>query len=281
MPDIGSKQEKLRVGEKYFYLFNSLLDIISKNPDIRICDLKRKLLETGYKEEIITESIYYLISRNFIIITTNNREFERNKIQLNKKPELYLIEKKESKYPMLVISLPPYNLFGLESELKHSGVQFSNMKDEIMKIFKNAKKSIYICSPFLQFNGIKNFLPILILKAKSGVDIKIISRQIGMADHHSRYSEIREIYRKFKNENANVTIRNYHYQSKRIDSSTHAKLIVCDHQYAYLGSGELRFQSFEKNFELGIILKGELAHQLGIIFEKLFSISMEVNFDGG
>lgn len=283
MSDIGNKPKKLIVEKKYYSLFNSMIDILSTCSDISIHELKRKLLEKDYREESINESIYYFLSKNFIELITMKRDFEKNKIRLCKTPELHLREdKKISNYPMIVLNLPLYNLFGLESELKHSGVIFSNMKDEIKKMFENATNNIYICSPFLQMDGVKEFLPILISKAKRGVDIKIISRQIGKNDFDNRYNEIKKLYKSFKEEGATVLIRNYHYSlKKRVESSTHAKLIVCDYQYAYIGSGELRRQSFEKNFEAGIILKGKLATYLGTIFDKLFSVSMEINFDNG
>ena len=57
-------------------------------------------------------------------------------------------------------------------------------------------------------------------------------------------------------------------------------MIVCDYEYAYVGSGELRRNSFDKNFEIGVILEGGKAYQLGKIFDKLFSVSAEISIEG-
>jgi len=57
-------------------------------------------------------------------------------------------------------------------------------------------------------------------------------------------------------------------------------MIVCDYEHAYVGSGELRKNSFDKNFEVGIVLKGEKAFQLGIIFDRLFSVSASIDVSG-
>jgi len=282
MLDTGNEPEKLIVEKKYYSLFSSMIDILSTHPDISIGELKRKLLEKNYREETVNESIYYFLSKNFIELTATSKEFEKSMVRLRKKPELHLDEKEPLSYPKIVLSLPPYNLFGLESELKYAGVVFSDMKTEIKKMFERATTDIYICSPFLQMNGVKEFLPTLISKAKNGVNVKIISRQIGKDDVDSRFDEIKKLYKSFIEKGATVLIRNYHYSSKReIESSTHAKLIICDYKYAYIGSGELRAYSFEKNFEVGIIVEGELATHLGIIFDRLFAVSMEVNFDNG
>jgi len=78
---------------------------------------------------------------------------------------------------------------------------------------------------------------------------------------------------------AYIQIRNYHYNSYNyVNSSTHAKFIVCDEKVACVGSGELRKNSFEKNFELGVITNGIKAKQLDIIFNELFSVSKEIIF---
>lgn len=180
--------------------------------------------------------------------------------------------------PRILITLPPFNAFGLESELESANVPFFDLKSEFYNLIKNSEESIYICSPFIDFDGIKSFLTVLTSKAKMGVEINLISREISFSN--SKYKEIKKINDYFKSNNAPINIRDYHYHSKnRITSSVHAKLIISDRKYAYIGSGELRKNSFEKNFEVGVILDGERGNQMALIFEELFSVSQEINFD--
>ena len=63
-----------------------------------------------------------------------------------------------------------------------------------------------------------------------------------------------EIEKKYQNifeqRNPSISIHNYHFFKERsVVSSIHAKIIVCDYKYAYVGSGERRKNSFDKNFE--------------------------------
>ncbi|MCJ7572399.1 MAG: phospholipase D family protein [Candidatus Thermoplasmatota archaeon] len=272
--------ERIPVKKKYYSLFNSLLKKVSSEQSIEIDYLTKILEGEGYVKEMIYESIYFLISQDFFEIVESKKKFGKIKIKLRCQPEIYLeTEEIPAAYPKLILNLPPYNVFGMQSELKQADVKYFNMKEEFRKLFLDAKKSIYICSPFLQLSGFKDFINILSSKAKEGVDIKIVARQIDKNDHENRYRDIKEIYQRFREKNANVEIRNYHYQKTGLESSTHAKLIVCDHKYAYIGSGEFRGPSFEKNLEMGLVVEGEIADQIGIIFEKLFSVSREVKFE--
>jgi len=272
--------EKIPVKKKYYSLFDSLLKKVSPEQNIEIDYLTRIMESEGYTKEMIYESISFLISQDFFEIVESKKKFGKIKIKLRSIPEIYL-EKEEpvAIYPKLILNLPPYNVFGMLSELKQANIKYFDMKEEFSKLFLDAKKYIYICSPFLQMSGFKDFIDILISKAKEGVDIKIVARQIDKNDRENRYTDIKEIYRIFKEKNANIEIRNYHYQKIGLESSTHAKLIVCDYKYAYIGSGEFRGPSFEKNLEMGLVVEGEIAKQIGIIFEKLFSVSREINFE--
>jgi phosphatidylserine/phosphatidylglycerophosphate/cardiolipin synthase-like enzyme len=46
---------------------------------------------------------------------------------------------------------------------------------------------------------------------------------------------------------------------------------------AYVGSGELRYNSFNKNFELGVIINNtKIVKELRYIFEILFSRSQQL-----
>jgi len=270
---------KIEVEKKYHRLLESLTDILIQNSDIKISDLKKEILAVyPVNEEVIHEIIYYLLLKGCLAIVTPNKKFGNSKIKLIEKPEIKLKDgKAKEEYPKIVLSLPPYNIFGIETELRQMDFPINTLKEEFQKLFEKANRNIYICSPFLEYNGFDNYLPTLLTKAKNGVNIKIIARQISNTDPNNRYEQIKKIKKDFEKENAPISIRNYHFFSGRnIVSSTHAKMIICDYEYAYIGSGELRKNSFEKNFEIGIILRGEKAYQLGKIFEKMFSVSSDI-----
>lgn len=272
--------EPLYLEPKYFRLFESLIKLVNNNHGINISEVVEVLSIEGFEVDIIKECINYFLSQGYFFKLNKNVKFENINLGLKKKPDIHLVKnEKIPEYPKLVMSLPPYNEFGFKKSLKLFNIDYFSIKDEFKELFECSEKSIYICSPFLEWNGIDLFLPILRSKAKKGVDIKIISRQIDKNDFQNRYEDIRKVNDYFKANSTEVQIRNYHYNSKNcVISSTHAKFIVCDNNRAYIGSGELRNNSFEKNFELGVIIRGEKAKQLGMIFNKLFSVSDKINF---
>lgn len=265
-----------KIGKNYLDIYNSLADRIHRNPGISISELFQQF--SMYDKEILHECMTHMLSQNYIEIIEPNRRFEKIKIKIIQVPEIKINEKKEQKYPKLLITLPPFNVFGLESELRNSNISFFDLKSEFEKLFQKSKEDIYICSPFIELRGIQSFLPLLVSKAKKGICIKIISREIESSN--SKYLEIKKIFEYFKERDVEVEIRDYHYKSNnKIDSSIHAKLIISDNKYAYIGSGELRKNSFEKNFEVGMLLNGKKARDIGLIFEKVFSVSKKVKFD--
>ena len=275
---------KIEIEKKYQNLFETLTELLIQNPGVRIEQLKKEILTIhAVNEEVIDEIIYYLLSKDFLEIVEYSKKYEKSKIKLIKKPEIKIINNYEKEeYPKIVISFPPYNIFGLETELRQLDFPINTLSKEFQKLFERANQSIYVCSPFLEYDGFDNYLPTLLSKSKDGVDIRIISRQISNADPNTRYEQIEKIKENFEKNNAPLNIRNYHFcKEKSIVSSTHAKMIVCDYEYAYVGSGELRKNSFDKNFEIGVILKGKKAWQLGKIFDKLFSVSSNFSVKGG
>jgi phosphatidylserine/phosphatidylglycerophosphate/cardiolipin synthase-like enzyme len=274
------EEDKIDANGIYFDLFNLLVEIVTNKPEIRIKSILDQLKE-DYNEEEVKNSIRYLISRGYLVITTERKNFNDIKVKLEKRPYIHLVNQNKVQYPRITLTLPPYDFYGLKSHLTNFNIQINSIKDEIKKLFEEANKSIYICSPFLELNGIDEFMPILTSKCKKGVDIKIISRQINKNDYNNRNDEIKSILNNFKDKNCNIKIRNYHYQSQKfIESSNHAKFVISDKKNAYVGSGELRKNSFEKNFELGVILNGDQVRSLSIIFEYLFSVSSDVIFEG-
>lgn len=267
------------VESKYIILFNDLFNLISKNPLITVENISKILLNKNYNQEIINESIRFFLSEKILIIAEDSMKFRNIKLKSGRKPSFYLIDDSKENSPKIVLNLPPFNNFGIKTGLNEAGIKYFDQKDEIGLLFETAYDSIKICSPFLEFNGIKEYIPLLISKSKNGVEIKIISRQIDKKDPQTRYWEIKQLFDIFKKEKLNLKIRNYHYFTKRVESSTHAKLIICDNKQAYIGSGELRKNSFEKNFEVGVIVEGKKASELGLIFEELFLVSRDVNFE--
>lgn len=219
------------------------------------------------------------------IVDDQNEQFEHQYIEWKFEKEYSLPKPKKSHFQELVtcVSLPPFNIYGLTDFLERKNIKINLLKDEFSKLFESAKMTIKICSPFLEWNGFVFFKDILLLKARQKVKIKILSRQINKNDNYTRFENVKRIFDFFRSNSLEdqVEIRNYYFQTedKKLASSIHAKLIIIDNKQAYIGSGEIRENSFKKNLEIGFILAGEKVPELVLIFDNIFSKSEVVSFD--
>ncbi|WP_440952214.1 phospholipase D-like domain-containing protein [Methanococcoides sp. FTZ1] len=153
--------------------------------------------------------------------------------------------------------------------------EFIDSKDCFRFIFKSATKELRICSPFMQKNVIDAFPEIKTLFANSlnrGVHITILSREL-FGKRSNELEWVKEIAKQTGNSDL-LQIFDYHYgdlDTNKVFSSTHAKLLIADHNFAYLGSAELRQNSLSANFEVGCMLKGNKVHEICEIFDYMVS----------
>ena len=78
-----------------------------------------------------------------------------------------------------------------------------------------------------------------------------------------------------------VKFKEYHFQQHKVQSSTHAKLLISDGCGAYIGSGEIRKNSFDVNFEMGVILKGDIVRDIEKIFDFMYETAKIITFENG
>ena len=176
----------------------------------------------------------------------------------------------------LCLSLPAFNYFGFKDLLKIEEIEIDTLKDSFLNLFWNASKKIEICSPFIEWSGFFPYKEVLRRKANQGVKIRILTRE---ANSTKKYAILKKINGVFKKKQ--IEIRNYFIKntSNYLASSVHAKMIIIDNYHAYIGSGELRENSFEKNLELGVNISGKIVEEIQIIFDRIFSNSERVNFE--
>ena len=180
----------------------------------------------------------------------------------------------------LVISIPPFHKSTIISKLDEEGVEFLSIYDVFKEIISSAKESIKICSPFFEPNYLTELQNLLIRKAAEDVKIKIITRELcNTTDGTSRKKSVKRFIERLNTEKLkdNIKVRNYHFegQNKNVLSSVHSKFVISDDKKLYLGSGEFRRNSFERNFEMGIITNDfVLIKNANILFDSFFNIGV-------
>lgn len=264
-----------------------LEEIFKRNRTIELRNLLNLEVFKSFDYEKLIAMIKYLINKEKILIVDHkNKKFQDYIIKWNKLKILKELPRpKELSFNIIktCITLPPFSLYGLIDLFKQEEIFLDNLYEEFKSLFDSAERNIKICSPFIEWNGFKYFKNTLLSKAHKKVKIQILGRQLNPKESNSRYSDIRKIYKTFETEGLEnyLDIRNYYFltQERKLASSIHAKFILIDEKKAYIGSGEIRENSFKKNLELGIILSGEKIKDLIIIFNKIFSQSEVLSFE--
>ncbi len=116
-----------------------------------------------------------------------------------------------------------------------------------MQLITAAKNYIYITTPYLILDD--SVISALILAAKSGVDVRIITPHI--ADKWFVHVTTRSFYREL----IAGGIKIYEFT----DGFIHAKTLVSDDDAAVVGTTNFDFRSLYLHFECGVILYGTLA----------------------
>lgn len=266
-------------------MYSSLAKGINENFEIGMIYSVDEII-TFFKTEnfstsIIKDFIFYLIIKEFFKIKEYRKDIIQSKIIFQERIKLEIQPSIKKPSSPLVISIPPFNKFGFESALRDQQIEYVTIKDKFVELIKNARKNIRICSPFMELYNIQELEDLIISKLEDKVKVKILTRELN-DPKSDRYNQFNKFVNRIKNLDLinNIEIRNYHFSNNGVVlSSTHSKIIVIDGEIAYLGSGEIRYNSFFKNFEIGIILNDPTSvKDLSVIFDIIFSKSEKLSW---
>ncbi|MEW8073534.1 MAG: phospholipase D-like domain-containing protein [Candidatus Thiodiazotropha sp.] len=161
----------------------------------------------------------------------------------------------------------------LKKELSRLGAKKSLIKwtnEAFEDLVRKAQQEVIIMTPFLDKSG-ANYLLRLIRAKEPMVRMTIILRFLD-----SRNSEI---YQEISSELSGVNIKVVDYSIEREGSNMletfHAKAILADDRYCYLGSSNLDRYSIENSMELGALITGESVRILKNLMDIIVSISKE------
>jgi cardiolipin synthase len=117
-------------------------------------------------------------------------------------------------------------------------------EDVYMQIIHRARRYVYITTPYLVLDN--EMLTALILAAKSGVDVRIMTP--GIPDKKLVYLVTRSFYGQLHR----AGVRIYEYTPGFL----HAKMIVADDEVGVIGTMNMDFRSFYMHFECGTVFYG-------------------------
>jgi len=159
----------------------------------------------------------------------------------------------------------------LEATLSSMGFTTGRMEvtsEAFSDIALSARKRLVVMTPFLDQHGAK-WLSGLLHKTKPTVQKAVILRYLKKPEHPSYPDGFVTLGPTL----AELGVKVFDYAIPRpagIGMETfHAKVILADDDYAYVGSANMNKASLEHSMELGILVKGEAARTVAQIVEAI------------
>ncbi len=148
----------------------------------------------------------------------------------------------------------------------------------IRRYLAEATDTVRIANPY--FDDTEHVLNDLAALPRRGVDLKLVTREVDTDDpNQSAVDAIEEITGQLSDdERKHLFVRDF-YDTDQYDKqlgATHAKAVIIDDQIAYLGSANLTRLSLTGNFELGVLLRGELVADLVAVFDAMFDYARPI-----
>lgn len=141
--------------------------------------------------------------------------------------------------------------------------------DAFRFVIAAANDTLRIASPFIEENGVRLLLPWLRAAADRGVSLTLVSRGLGGSPSAPAAEEMLRL-----TFGSRLRTATYHVTSEnRQLLSLHAKLLIADSTFAYVGSADVRRHALELNFELGVLVSAEPAADLARMFDAIAALS--------
>lgn len=251
-PDFATSLEQKGIKTEIFSPFSPFISSIQNNRDHRkICSIDGKIAYTG-GINLADEYVNYIDRhghwKDCALRLEGLGAWNLSVIFL----EMWELARGETEdyfkfYPWLT-SECPMGSDGYVLPYADSPVDDENVGEHVyLQIINSAKDYLYICSPYLIVDD--SVVSALILAAKSGVDVRIITpdRADKRAVHFTTQSYYRQLIR------GGVAIYQY------TNGFMHSKTFVSDDLVATVGTTNLDYRSLYLNFECGVWLHGSSA----------------------
>lgn len=159
-------------------------------------------------------------------------------------------------------------------------------------LLRGATSYVKLCLPFPEEAVASYFADEITNLAKSGVTIKIITREVFAekkqgASYGNLVKALMRLYDIYSScgDERKIEIRDFHIglKSGRFDmlhyESVHAKIVLADGVQCYLGSGEWRINSLYNNFELGVVLTGGIVSRVESLYDLVWQHAKPIKYE--
>ncbi|OAQ52640.1 hypothetical protein HTG_13535 [Natrinema mahii] len=149
---------------------------------------------------------------------------------------------------------------------EHPEVNVQSLRRAIGSLLDNAESEVRLAVPFFEQSGLNALLDEVTGLASRGIDLFVLTRDVRNGDGYSHtnkcraLSKLHDLYTANKQVGATFDIRDFGSRisghpdnPSRHYRGVHQKMVISDDSAAYVGSGEIRENSFLTNGEAGVL----------------------------
>lgn len=227
-------------------------------------------------DKSIELGIIEIVSNGFLPLVGVHCQFKRFAFSLNAIEHYTSSVHKDETVARVVLTKPP-KPSKLEQKLSELGWKTSDLElteHAFQSMVQNAKQRIVVLTPFFDVKGAL-WLQELFSLAHPGVELVLILRSLdepGRKDYPFGYDTISTWLQE-------KAIRVFNYSIPRLEAqgreTFHAKVVLCDHNAAYLGSSNMNAASLEHSMEMGVTLHGRAAADAAAVLDAVISVAEE------
>lgn len=148
----------------------------------------------------------------------------------------------------------------------------------VRELLLNAQSLVQIANPY--FDSEQTVMKDIASLPRRDVTTKILTRETEDPDRYLRET-LNTLYEHLEPRTGdNLKVRDLYeidpdtgYQQL----ATHAKLVIIDEEFCYIGSANLTYHSLLRNFEFGVLLSGPIAETISTIFDDVFAHARQVD----
>jgi len=137
-----------------------------------------------------------------------------------------------------------------------------------------ARKRLMVMTPFLDSHGAR-WLGELLKKARPGVRTSVILRYLNIPSHSNYPEGLADLRDVLGGSGAEILDYSISRGPGQRVETFHAKVVLADDDYAYVGSANMNKASLENSMELGILVRGEAARAVARVMEAIRNIALE------
>ncbi|ELZ43374.1 Phospholipase D Active site motif domain protein [Halorubrum coriense DSM 10284] len=153
----------------------------------------------------------------------------------------------------------------------------SQTAGRVRDLVLGAEETVRLANPY--FDSEESILDDLASLPKRGVDTRILTRETSDPDPQLTRS-LNKIYRLSADGRDRLEVRDLYERDEQTgfqQLATHAKIVIVDDSYCYVGSANLTRHSLSNNFEFGLLVKGDSVGGVVSVFDNVFEHATSVD----